>query len=451
MKNMLDETFDLLIPEEMQKPHRALAVIADDLAGASDAALQFAKQGLSTVVLLDYQGIERLQAVDVISLSTNSGGMSREDAYAATHKVANLVKDFGVDMVYKKVDSALEGNIGAEMEALLDVFQAKAVLFAPAFPQNQRTTIGGYHLLNGKPLAASEVTHDLGWSIKESFIPKLLARQTALKLGQLHIDDWLGDEGSIVKKIEDMIHDGVRVIICDIWEDAQFSRLAQAALKLPWEIIWSGSAGFAQSLPLDLGFKYPKESIAPVLTLAGSASVISRRQVATQAIGERVRLFNLNPVNFLEPGNLEVYVREMALKATAMLEEGLDVTATVAQEPEVVNKTLNWGRSLGLAPAMVSERVGIGLAAFAAAVADRVRLAGVIVIGGDVAAKVCQAMQATGILVRREIDPGIPMGVLRGGPHHGMHLVTKAGSLGNADVLVKALQSIKDSWAAQHN
>ncbi len=445
-----NKSLELELPRA-EKPRRLLAVIADDLAGASDAALQFAKQGLSTLVLLDAEGINRLNSLDVVAFSTNSSNMSREDAYAAAAAAGRVAKDFGVDMVYKKVDSALQGNIGAELEALLTVFQAKAILFAPAFPQNKRTTIGGYHLLNGKPLAASEVNQDLGWSIEESFIPALLAQQTKLKLGQLQINDWLGDDKSISDKIEAMVLDGAQLIICDVWEDAQFSRLAKAALNLPWEIIWSGSTGFAQSLPLDLGFKDAAALPAPVLTLAGSASVVSRRQVGTQAIGNRVNLFALNTVNFLQPETMSIYVQEMAVKVARLLESGTDVTATVAQEPDAVDKTLSWGRNMGLTPAIISQRVGDGLAAFAAAVAERVRLAGMVVVGGDVSAKICNAIHGTGILVRREIEPGIPLGVLRGGPHHGMLLVTKAGSLGSEDVLIAALNSIKEVWVARHN
>lgn len=447
MENNKFEELDL---GESKQERRTLAVIADDLAGASDAALQFAKQGLSTVVLLDSTGIERLHSVDVVALSSNSSAMSPQEAFAAVRQLGQMVKDFGVDMVYKKVDSALQGNIGPELEALMEVFNSKVILFAPAFPQNQRTTIGGYHLLNGKPLAASEVSQDLGWSIKDSFIPNLLGMQTKMKIGQLQINDWLGDEDAIVGKIEALVSDGVQIIVCDVWEDSQFSRLSQVALRLPWEVIWAGSTGFAQSLPLDLGFKDPQSVQTPVLTLAGSASTVSRRQVATQAIGNLVELFTLNTINFLQPETMAIYVQEMAAKVAEKLARGLSVTATVAQESDAVKRTLDWGQGMGLDEHTISERVGGGLAAFAVAVADKVRLAGMVVIGGDVSAKVCQALQGTGILVRQEIEPGIPLGVLRGGPHHGLPLVTKAGNLGSEDVLVRALDSIKEVWTARH-
>lgn len=50
-----------------------------------------------------------------------------------------------LNVYIKKIDSTLRGNLGAEIKAVDDVFNPDIVIIAPAYPANQRVTIGGYH------------------------------------------------------------------------------------------------------------------------------------------------------------------------------------------------------------------------------------------------------------------------------------------------------------------
>ena len=55
--------------------------------------------------------------------------------------------------IYKKTDSLLRGNIGAELRALCDAAGSGPLVFAPAYPTGGRTTIDGIHRLEGIPVA----------------------------------------------------------------------------------------------------------------------------------------------------------------------------------------------------------------------------------------------------------------------------------------------------------
>jgi uncharacterized protein YgbK (DUF1537 family) len=60
-----------------------------------------------------------------------------------------------------------------------------------------------------------------------------------------------------------------------------------------------------------------------------------------------------------------------------------------------------------------------------------------VLCGGDTASVVCRALDIRAIELRREIAPGIPCGLLQGGPFDGLPVVTKSGGFGSPDALIE--------------
>jgi uncharacterized protein YgbK (DUF1537 family) len=60
-----------------------------------------------------------------------------------------------------------------------------------------------------------------------------------------------------------------------------------------------------------------------------------------------------------------------------------------------------------------------------------------VLCGGDTASLVCRALDVRAIDLRREIAPGIPCGLLVGGPFDGLPVVTKSGGFGSPDALIE--------------
>lgn len=116
-----------------------LAIIADDLTGALDAAAPFAIRGLSTVVALSIAAIPRALAAGtrIIGISTGSREMNAE---AATEAVRAALRALPAGTaVFKKVDSRLKGNIAAELDAI----PHQQSLVVPAIPEFGRVTRAG--------------------------------------------------------------------------------------------------------------------------------------------------------------------------------------------------------------------------------------------------------------------------------------------------------------------
>lgn len=116
-----------------------LAIIADDLTGALDAAAPFAGRGLSATVALspDHAAQAVATGADLVAISTRSRDGSAAQARAAVQaSLAALPK--GV-RILKKIDSRLKGHLETEIAVL----NPSRMLVAPAIPEFGRITRAG--------------------------------------------------------------------------------------------------------------------------------------------------------------------------------------------------------------------------------------------------------------------------------------------------------------------
>ena len=109
-------------------------IIADDLTGAMDSAVHFAVRGFSTQVLTglseekDGRETENAPAASgeswletgaqVVAVNANTRHLPADEAYRIVYDLAERAGKAGVLCIYKKTDSALRGNVGAELSAM---------------------------------------------------------------------------------------------------------------------------------------------------------------------------------------------------------------------------------------------------------------------------------------------------------------------------------------------
>src|SRR5271157_2579688 len=88
-------------------------LIADDLTGACDAAVHFARRGYRTHVRLDSRGEE----VSVLAISAESRDLSAAELRQVMNELAQRLPVDRARILFKKIDSTLRGNVGAEIAA----------------------------------------------------------------------------------------------------------------------------------------------------------------------------------------------------------------------------------------------------------------------------------------------------------------------------------------------
>lgn len=156
-----------------------MLMIADDMTGALDSGVMLSARHINTLVQIDSDADIRsaFDHCDVIVVNTETRHLSAEEAYARVYRVAKQAVDLGIPYIYKKTDSALRGNIGAELHAVLCASNAKVLHFAPAFPQLGRTTVNGMQLIDGVPLDKSPFAQDPLNPSVSAYIPDIITSQ----------------------------------------------------------------------------------------------------------------------------------------------------------------------------------------------------------------------------------------------------------------------------------
>ena len=128
-----------------------LLMIADDMTGALDAGVAFASSGARVCVgqgcyfTSDPEAAECGVVVSVVP----TRHVSPSEAYDMVRETVERAAPLGFSVIFKKTDSALRGNIGAELEAVMDASGVKRLCFVPAFPAMDRVTKNGIHYING--------------------------------------------------------------------------------------------------------------------------------------------------------------------------------------------------------------------------------------------------------------------------------------------------------------
>ena len=198
-----------------------VGIIADDLTGANDTALQFKKCNAKTKILLDYSiPPENDLSTEIWAISTESRNISAEQAEARMlETIENLNKNLNLEYFYKKIDSTLRGNIARETLTMVKTLNYDAAIVIPAFPSEGRITVGGYHLSKGTPIGRTEMARDPHSPITESYVPSLFKNQLKEDeqnmVGLIGLKTIMNGAGPILIKINELIKEGKKLIIAD--------------------------------------------------------------------------------------------------------------------------------------------------------------------------------------------------------------------------------------------
>ena len=114
-----------------------MLIIADDLTGACDAAGPFAARGAHCLVSLWNKPLPR---GEVVSISTESRDASEADI---VHRIKSVATVAAHDVIFKKIDSTLRGNVRLEIEAAKEAFGFTGEVVTPAFPDMGRMVRDG--------------------------------------------------------------------------------------------------------------------------------------------------------------------------------------------------------------------------------------------------------------------------------------------------------------------
>ena len=427
-----------------------IGIIADDLTGANDSGVQLVKKGLRSSVVFDYHPLTTGQIeMDALIIDTDSRALSKNEAYEAVQKAALFLKQNGFTHMYKKVDSTLRGNLGAEIEAVTKIFEPDFCIIAPAFPRIGRTTKNGIHYLHGIPLTETEVAKDPKTPVLESSIPQLLESQANQKVGLVRTGDLGSDLALWKSELTHWREKGVQWLVFDAETDEHLKSIASCISSITEKVVWVGSAGLAEYLPEELGL-VNVDSVKPlevkntdVLVVSGSLSSVTRKQISRLLEMDGIMATEVDPLTvFEEDDRWERWKQTYVKKLNSTYQEGFQAVLFVDSSSENREHTAEAGKRLGLSPSQVSNRISKGLGEIASEfLKQNSSVKGLVLTGGDTAKDVCRQIAASGLELLKEVEPGIPFGRLAG--DHEMYMITKAGAFGTEITLVNAVLALK--------
>ncbi len=390
-----------------------IAIIADDLTGAMDAAAPFAKRGAHTRVMFceNPSSDELLNAPEILARSTDSRHL---DPVRAIQRVHLALSDLEDRLPFKKIDSTLRGNIVAESLAVLDASGRRHLLITPAFPGQGRTFRGGEVFIHGVALADTAIA-------KDALSPPL-AIPLAMAFG--------GKLGVMVHEIEHPFQlrlepgDAIHVYVVDSENDDELLQLARFALAHRDEVVVAGASGLGNALATAIyggtsDLKVRRDA-QPLLYIVGSRTPQSAAQLE-RIVDCGAQLIVIES----RDGHIEL---EPALRAVARLDPSAPAYVLTLRQRDKI--------------APDAPLVANALARLAHQLINVIDIGSIVVTGGDTAQALMAELAIASVDLAGELLPGIAVGIV---PHRkrNFKLVTKAGGFGDPELFVTLMHKLK--------
>lgn len=397
-----------------------MLVIADDLTGALDSGVQLARKGDRVLVSFDcVSGLQHVGEADVMVIDTES---RHDDPKTAYRKVYDLVSEGarqGVVRFYKKTDSGLRGNVGAELAAVIDALGAGHLNFVPAYPKQQRTTEGGIQYVAGVPLEKSIFAVDPVNPVTCSRVSDLIHLQS-----DKPVTNW-----APTAKPEG-------IVVYDCVTDDDMRLVANMLLDNDASAPMAGCAGLLEMLPPCSGASGDSTqdlfATSRLVVVSGSANAVTSSQLdeAERRGGFRVHL----PLDqILSQGwSLEDARRFMQQTLQAAGENPVVLIDTLGQMLD--RKTL--------ADTSTARRIS-DAAGLCAAATSEIDSHTTMVVGGDALVGFVNDVGATLLQPVDELFPGIVVARYEGSARSGS-LITKSGAFGSVGLFHEIHRALEE-------
>jgi len=409
-------------------------IVADDLTGAADSAIAFARRRVPARVVWGDARPEDHR--DAIALSYDAATRELSSALAA-RRHGDATRRFlrpGARL-FKKIDSTLRGHPAEEIAAMLDVMLADEpalrVVLAPSFPVMGRTVRAGELHVYGIPLPFTDY-----WPAgRDASLANIvnLVETAGLAARNLPLATIRADISVLRAALAPASARGTAVVaVCDAETESDLDRIASATLDDGVPTFFIGSAGLAHALAQRVS-----QAGAPRMALLqreptsqGSLVVVgSRAKGSRAALSVLSKLAGVQRISIddvlLASDPQSAALAALAQGAIEALAAGKDVVVDIAQS-QVAHNAGN--------PQLV--------AALARLLAPVARQASALVAtGGETAAALLTRLGVHGLQLVDEIEPGIPLGLTLG--ELSIPAVTKAGGFGNEECLTRIISRLR--------
>ena len=418
-------------------------VIADDLTGSNATCSLFKKIGLRAASILKLQG-DRNYDVDVISYSTASRGLDKEEAYNKVSEAIKILKSKDVLVYNKRIDSTLRGNIGTEINAMLDNLEDDRIaVVVPAYPDSGRIVVNKTMLVNGVLLENSDAGKDPKTPIKTSCVESLIQKGIKYSSTYFTLSDIEQPIEEIVKKIQEAIKKS-RVLIFDAVNNEDIIKISKAIIHSDINIITVDPGPFTLYYSKELQKKNHLEK--KILMVIGSVTATTKKQIEYILQEEDIFLVKMKVEDFFEKETcLKEIERVIAYikKGIASYDLFLVTTSPIGDEKKADLQKL--AENLNTTVEEISKIIANTLTeTIVKILKETQKFEGIYSSGGDITIALLEKLKAIGVEIREEVIPLAAYGRIIGGDFPNLKLVSKGGMVGDEKTIKLCLHKIKN-------
>lgn len=394
-------------------PLKNVLILADDLTGAADSAARCRHAGLPASIFLQPPTLPLPPGA--VAFTTDSRHLSAGEAAARVAAVAAKLAEVPHAVWYKKIDSTLRGNLGSEVDALLNVIARSqidgddgepCVVFSPGFPAQARGLKQGWLVM---AQAGAPRVH----------LPTLLRSQSERPVRAIGLDAVRAGVDALARELKRSRTERAQLLVVDAMIEADLQTvLAATQQALPGALL-CGSAGLVGVLAKELaeGYAAPaaaQAEVGRVLGVVGSGSAMAHRQLDALRARDDVQLVQTHPD-----------------ESTPLPDDVRSIGAAVLHlPPPPVDAVLDGPQA---------RRLAAHLADVAAQWVLRMEPERLVLVGGDTSVALLERLGIERLQVHRELLPGMPLTTGTDATGRTRQIVLKAGNHGDESTLATLL------------
>ena len=418
-------------------------VIADDLTGSNATCSLLKKIGLRAASILKLQNGMKYDA-DVISYSTGSRGLDKEEAYKRVSEAIKILKNKNVLVYNKRIDSTLRGNIGTEINAMLDNLEDDRIaVVVPAYPDSGRIVVNKTMLVNGVLLENSDAGKDPKTPIKTSCVESLVQKDIKYSSTYFTLSDIAQPIEEIAKKIQEAIKKS-RVLIFDAVNNEDIIKISKAIIHSDINIITVDPGPFTLYYSKELQKKNHLEK--KILMVIGSVTTTTKKQIEYILQEEDIFLVKMRVEDFFEEESCSKEIE----RVISFIKKGIEsydlflvTTSPIGDEKKADLQKL--AEKLNATVEEISKIIANTLTeTIVKILKETQKFEGIYSSGGDITIALLEKLKAIGVEIREEVIPLAAYGRIIGGDFPNLKLVSKGGMVGDEKTIKLCLHKIKN-------
>lgn len=403
-----------------------LLILADDFTGALDTGIQFKKRGISTCVmnLNNSSSIKDSCCEEVLVVNTNTRALSKNKAYQIIKEIVAEAKVLSIPWILKKTDSALRGNIGAELAAVMDAIPELPLYFIPALPEMNRITKEGIHYIDGELLENSEFSKDPFEPVTKSYVPDIIHEQTDKNVKLLPIEQTLTEE----QKKESNLY------IFDAVTKEDIKNRLEELFQLEKKYLFAGCSGIAEFLAEILPFEKKEENdwlkTKNFLIISGSLNEITKKQIEfaeAQSYFSRID-FPIESIN-----DKDFFVSENFNQLLNLIKQEFQNDKVVILDTFSLSKQEGYSKIEKTHKEKLRTEIPLIIGKTVKQILSEQSSLSVLLTGGETLKGLLDIVNESEIFLVSEIEPGVVVSKLKN-LEEGQQILSKSGGFGTENL-----------------